>query len=92
MLRKNFLIAVLFFLATTVFAAGPSNQADSVNTMPAGVAAPPLLLSQESAGVKDFGAVGDGRVDDTAAVEAAVKAGTGAGAGISFYWHSPGNR
>src|SRR4030042_6412136 len=28
--------------------------------------------------VRDFGAVGDGKTDDTAAIEAAVKAGTGA--------------
>ncbi len=78
MARKNFPILILFFVATAAFAAELSSRADSVNTMPTGFAALPLLLSQESAGVKDFGAVGDGRADDTAAVEAAVKAGTGA--------------
>ena len=88
MVRQNLLVAALFFVATAMFAVGPSNQADSVNIALAGVAAPPLLLSlapavtrvqaQESAGVKDFGAAGDGRTDDTAAIEAAVKAGTGA--------------
>ncbi|MFB0554442.1 MAG: right-handed parallel beta-helix repeat-containing protein [Phycisphaerae bacterium] len=66
---QYFLIAVLFFVATAIFAAEPSKQPDSVNTLLSGVAA---------GSVKDFGAVGDGRVDDTAAVEAAVKAGTGA--------------
>ena len=78
MVRKNLLIAALFFVTTAVFAAVPPNQADSINIALAGVAAPPLLLSQESAGVKDFGAAGDGRADDTAAIEAAVKAGKGA--------------
>ena len=90
MVRQNLLVVALFFVASTVFAV-PSNQADSINTMPAGVVVSPLLLSpapaspdasrgggQESAGVKDFGAVGDGRADDTAAIEAAVKAGKGA--------------
>jgi len=78
MVRQNLLVAALFFVATAVFAAVPSNQADSINIALAGVAAPPLLLSQENAGVKDFGAAGDGRADDTVAIEAAVKAGTGA--------------
>jgi hypothetical protein len=66
---QYFLIAVLFFVSAAAFAAEPSNQADSVSTALAGVV---------THSVKDFGAVGDGRVDDTAAIEAAVKAATGA--------------
>ena len=43
MVRQNLLVAALFFVATAVFAAVPSNQADSINIALAGIAAPPLL-------------------------------------------------
>jgi hypothetical protein len=69
MARKNFPVLLLLFIATAASAAEPSYKSDSVNTALAGIAA---------GSVKVFGAVGDGKADDTAAVEAAVKAGTGA--------------
>jgi len=67
--RKNFPVLILFFVITAAFAAGPSYKSDSISTALAGVVA---------RSVKDFGAAGDGRADDTAAIEAAVKAVTGA--------------
>ncbi len=66
---KKFPVLLLLFITTAAFAAEPSSRADSGNTIPAGIAA---------GSVKEFGAVGDGKTDDTAAIEAAVKAGTGA--------------
>ena len=60
MVRLNLLVVALFFVDTAVFAV-PSNQADSANITLAGVA---------TCSVKDFGAAGDGRADDTAATVA----------------------
>jgi parallel beta-helix repeat protein len=67
-LRKNFFAIALILLTTAAFANMPSNQPTS------------LSIAFEAAvarSVKDYEAVGDGKADDTAAIEAAVKAGHG---------------
>lgn len=67
-LRKNLLVVSLFFLTTTAFANVPSSRAASVS------AALEALVARS---VKDYGAIGDSKADDTAAIEAAMKSGTG---------------
>jgi hypothetical protein len=64
--RRNYLVLAYCFVVGTSVAAVPSTQANkTLNTL-------------ATRSVKDFGAVGDGKADDTAAIEAAVKAGEGA--------------
>ncbi len=67
-LRKNLLVVSLFFLTNTAFAALPSSRADLVST---------TLGAIVARSVKDYGAVGDGKANDTAAIRAAVNAGGG---------------
>ena len=68
MVRRALLILAFSCLSGSAFAAAKP----SVSDLPAII---PAALSVRS--VRDFGAVGDGKADDTAAVEAAVKAGSG---------------
>jgi len=67
-LRKNFFAMALFFLTVTAFAALPSSWSASVNT---------TFEAVTARSVKDYGAVGDGKANDTAAIQAAVNAGGG---------------
>jgi len=67
-LRKNLLVVSLFFLTTTAFANVPSSRAASVSA---------ALEAIVARSVKDYGAIGDGKTNDTAAIQAAVKAGAG---------------
>ena len=68
MLRKNLVVVSLFFLTTTAFANVPSSRAASVSA---------ALEAIVARSVKDYGAIGDGKTNDTAAIQAAVKAGAG---------------
>ncbi|MHC4890959.1 MAG: right-handed parallel beta-helix repeat-containing protein [Planctomycetota bacterium] len=61
MLRKNLIIVSLFLLTTSAFANVPSSKLEAV----------------VARSVKDYGAVGDGKANDTTAIQAAVKAGGG---------------
>ena len=63
--RRNFLVVVLCFLVT----AGVAGVAWGSGSR--------TLSAVATRSVKDFGAVGDGKADDTAAIEAAVKTGGG---------------
>ncbi|MCK4294401.1 MAG: right-handed parallel beta-helix repeat-containing protein, partial [Planctomycetes bacterium] len=69
MVRINwFVVVLLSVIAAVSSAASPAtrtNSSISVSFAPTGPS------------VRDFGAIGDGKADDTAAIEAAVKAGTG---------------
>lgn len=68
MLRVNFVVVALLLVGTAVVSdAELSEEAASMRA---------LLLAPTGPTVKDFGAVGDGEADDTAAVEKAVMAGT----------------
>lgn len=70
MLRVNFVVVALLLVGTAVVSdAELSEEAASMRA---------LLLAPTGPTVKDFGAVGDGEADDTAAVEKAVMAGAGA--------------
>ncbi len=65
------------------------NDGSGMSYMPAGVGAVATTVQgklRESVSVKDFGAVGDGVTDDTAAVQAAVTAAVSAGANL--FWPS----
>lgn len=68
MTGEKFLLAVLLFPYAVGLAAEPSDKL-SLTTK--------LADSGFVRSVKDYGAVGDGKADDTAAIEAAVKAGVG---------------
>jgi hypothetical protein len=62
-------LTAILFLTTAAFAIMPSTRGDL----------PGMVLDADAAcSVKHHGAVGDGQADDTAAIQAAVKAGTGA--------------
>jgi len=66
MVRTHWLVVLAFFVSTSsASGALRAGRGDSAAIMPSGPT------------VRDFGAVGDGKADDTAAVEAAVKAGAG---------------
>jgi parallel beta-helix repeat protein len=69
MLCARLLLVVSLLLITTVSAEPRSASTDS---------SPIPSIAPTGPSVRDFGAVGDGKTDDTAAIEAAVKAGTGA--------------
>ena len=68
MVRQKLFVLALFFVTTVAFIAIQSNQADSVNK---------TLTGLNICSIKDFGAVGDGKVDDTVAIEVAVRASMG---------------
>jgi len=69
MLCARLLLVVSLLLITTVSAEPRSASTDS---------SPIPSIAPTGPSVRDFGAAGDGKTDDTAAIEAAVKAATGA--------------